>query len=273
MSKDLSSIMSGWEYDPNEVRARYIQATDGTRQIQLRLDLGVFQMRLEGRPDGESPRGFPSLRDYYVEEEMRAPDQTLPETLDPTACADLQQEVMQYYYRMMAFHALSDLDGVVRDSDHVLDLIDIVSEYADDDEVAWQFMQLYPYMRMMNIRARTEFDLQQGRFAQADKLVREAVADLEHFYSENFEPTNEDGSLVPLAPELLSLRELLTEIDRRRPRSEAETLEQALARAVELEHYEKAAFLRDRLKALKMFGSRSPAKKRMHPPGGRESAS
>lgn len=272
MSKDLSSIISGWGYDPNEVHARYIQAADGTRQIQLRLDLGVFQMRLEGRPDGDSPRGFTSLRDYYVEEEMRAPDQTLADSLDPSACADLQQEVMQYYYRMMAFHALGDLDGVVRDSDHVLDLIDIVSEYAEDDEVAWQFMQLYPYMRMMNIRARTELDLQLGRFAQADKTVREAVADLEHFYAENFEPTNEDGSSVPPAPELDSLRELVKEIDRRRPRSEAETLKQALAHAVELEHYEKAAFLRDRLKALNVFGSRAPAKKRLHPPGGRESA-
>ncbi|MDD2241277.1 MAG: UvrB/UvrC motif-containing protein [Kiritimatiellae bacterium] len=272
MSKDLASIMSGWGYDPNEVRARYVRVADGTQQIQLRLDLGIFQMHLEGRPDGESPRGLTSLRDYYVEEELRAPDQTLPNGLDPAACADLQQEVMQYYYRMMAFHALGELGGVVRDSDHILDLIDIVSEYADDDEVAWQFMQLYPYMRMMNIRARTEMDLQQGRFAQADKVVREAVLDLEHFYADNFEPTNEDGSPVPPAPELESLRELVREIDRRRPRSEAEMLQQALAHAVELEHYEKAAFLRDRLKNLSLFGSRSPAKKRLHPPGDRESA-
>lgn len=273
MSKDLSSIISEWAYDPDEVRARFIQAVDGTRKVQLRLDLGVFQMEIDGRPDGDQPRGFTSLRDFYVEEEMRSPGQALPYQLDSDACAELQQETMQYYYRMMAFHALGDLPGVVRDSDHNLDLIDIVSEYAVDDEVAWQFMQLYPYMRMMNIRAQAELSMQRGGFDEAQKIVREAIVDLDHFYAENYEPENEDGSPVPPPPELVSLRELAEQVDRRRPRSEAETLKEALARAVELENYEKAAFLRDQLKALKTFGSRPTAKKRMRPPGGRESAS
>lgn len=273
MNNDLATILSGWDYDPNEVRARYVRTADGSRQIQLRLDLGVFQMRPEGRPDGETPRGFPSLKDCYIEEEMRAPGQVLPRALDANDCSELQQEVMQYYYRMMAFHALGDLGGVVRDSDHVLDLIDIVSEYADDDDAAWQFMQLYPYMRMMNVRARAELDMQQGHFEAADKMVREAVTDLEQFYTENYEPVNEDGSAAPPAPELVSMRELAEEVDRRRPRSETESLQEALVRAVELEHYEKAAFLRDRLKALKTLGGRPSGKKRMHPPGGRENAS
>ena len=52
MSKDISNLTSGWPYDADEVRARWIQADDGTRKVQLRLDLGVFQMEIEGRPDG-----------------------------------------------------------------------------------------------------------------------------------------------------------------------------------------------------------------------------
>ena len=271
MSKDISSIVSGWPYDADEVRARWIQAADGTRKVQLRLDLGVFQMELEGRPDGKRPRGFPSLLDYYVEEEMRAANHTLPGQLEFDACSELQQEVMQYYYRIMAFHALGDFNNVVRDSDHNLDLIDIVSEYAEDDEVAWQFTQLYPYMRMMNIRARTEVSLQQGQFAEAEAAVREAIGDLEGFFAENYEPVNEDGSPVPPPPELVSMRELLEQINLRRPRSEAETLQEELARAVELENYEKAAFLRDRLKAVKGLSGRNPAKKRSRPEG-RESS-
>jgi hypothetical protein len=273
MSKDLSSILSDWAYDPNEVRARVIEAADGTRKLQLRLDLGVFQMDFTGRPDGAKPHGFVSLRDFYVQEEQRSPDQTLTYQLDADACAELQQETMQYYYRMMAFHALGDLANVVHDSNHNLDLIDIVSEYAMDDEVAWQFMQLYPYMRMMNIRAQAELSMQRGAFDETDKMVREAIVDLEHFYAENYDPENEDGTPVPPPPELVSLRELAEQVDRRRPRSEAETLREALARAVELENYEKAAFLRDQLKALKTFGARAAGKKRMRPPGGRESPS
>ena len=267
MNQDISSIVSDWPYDPNEVRARWVQANDGTRKIQLRLDLGVYQMEIEGRPDGQRPRGVASLLDYYIDEESRAPSHTLSAPLDFDACAELQQEVMQYYYRIMAFYALGVFDGVVRDSDHNLDLIDIVSEYALDDEVAWQFMQLYPYMRMMNARAKAELDMQQNRFSEAESAVREALGDLESFFAENYEPANEDGTPVPPPPELVSMKELLAQIDRRRPRSEAETLKEQLARAVELENYEKAAFLRDQLKTLHGFGSRGAAKKRIRPEG------
>jgi len=269
MSKDISSLVSGWSYDPDEVRARWIQADGGVRKVQLRLDLGVFQMEVEGRPDGTKPRGAVSLRDFYVEEERRAEGNALPYKLDFAACSELQQEVMQYYYRIMAFYALGDYEGVVRDSEHNLDLIDIVSEYAVDDEVAWQFMQLYPYMRMMLARARAELCVQDARFTEAQETVREGLKDLESFFAENYEPTNEDGSPVPPPPEVETLRDLLEQIDRRRPRSEGETLQEELARAIELENYEKAAFLRDKLKSLKGFGSGVAGKKRPRP-GGRE---
>ena len=269
MSKDISRLVSGWGYDPNEVRARWIQADDGTRKIQLRLDLGVFQMETSGRPDGARPRGFSSLLDYYIEAEMRAPGQILPDKLDFEACAELQQEAMQYYYRIMAGHALGDFESVVRDCDHNLDLIDIVSDYALDDEVAWQFMQLYPYLRMMLARASAELGMAAGNFDEAGKAVSEGVKDLETFFAENYEPANEDGSPVPPPPELETLRELRTQVERRRPRSQAETLREELARAVELENYEKAAFLRDQLKALKGLGTRTSGLKRSRP-GGRE---
>ena len=272
MSKDISNLVAGWAYEPGEVRARWIQADDGTRKIQLRLDLGVFQMEPEGRPDGTRPRGARSLCDFYVDEEKAAPGNVLPDKLDFDACSELQQEVMQYYYRIMAFYALGDFPGVVRDCDHNLDLIDIVSEYALDDEVAWQFMQLYPYMRMMLARAQAEIAMSAARFDEAEKTVGEGVKDLESFFAENYEPTNEDGSPVPPPPELDTLRDLLAQIDRRRPRSAAETLREELARAVELENYEKAAFLRDQLKAVNGLGTRGAGKKRGRP-GGRESSS
>ncbi len=63
------------------------------------------------------------------------------------------------------------------------------------------------------------------------------------------------------------MRELLAQVDRRRPRSQAETLKEELVRAVELENYEKAAFLRDQLKSIKGLGARSPNKKRTRSEG------
>jgi len=269
MSKDITQLVSEWPYEPGEVRARWIQADDGMRKVQLRLDLGVFQMEPDGRPDGTRPRGATSLCDFYIDEERAAPNQALPYKLDFDACSELQQEVMQYYYRIMAFHALGDFQRVVRDCDHNLDLIDIVSDYALDDEVAWQFMQLYPYLRMMLARASAELGMAAGNFDEAGKAVSEGVKDLETFFAENYEPATEDGAPVPPPPELETLRELRTQVERRRPRSQAETLREELARAVELENYEKAAFLRDQLKALKGLGTRTSGLKRSRP-GGRE---
>jgi len=272
MSKDISDLVSDWPYDANEVRARWIQADDGTRKLQLRLDLGIFQMEPEGRPDGTKPRGAVSLKDYYLDVERHSHDHVLPRELGLEACSELQQEVMQYYYRIMAYHALGNLEGVGRDSLHNLDLIDLVSEYAEDDEVAWQFLQLYPYMRMMLARAVTEVCMKGNEFAKAELTVKEALKDLESFFAENFEPENEDGSPVPPPPELVSMRELLAQVDRRRPRSQAETLREELVRAVELENYEKAAFLRDQLKSLKGLAIRSPSSKKRIRPEGRENS-
>jgi len=267
MSKDLSNLTSGWPYDADEVRARWIQAEDGTRKLQLRLDLGIFQMEANGRPDGTRPHGKESLLEYYSRAEERAPGHVLPRKLDLEACSGLQQEVMQYYYRIMAFHALGEHSRVLADSLHNLDLIDLVSEYAVDDEVAWQFMQLYPYMRLMHARALSEVCLQNKEYSKASIAVKEALKEMEGFFTENYEPANEDGTSAPTPPELASMRELLVQVERRRPRSQTETLREALVRAVELENYEKAAFLRDQLKSIQGLGTHVSAKTRIRPEG------
>ncbi len=51
---------------------------------------------------------------------------------------------MQYYYRYLAFYALHHLDGVIRDTEHNLGVLDLVDYYAEDDDMAWQFMQFFP---------------------------------------------------------------------------------------------------------------------------------
>src|SRR5688572_1160002 len=37
---------------------------DGQEKIQLRVDLGLLQMNVQGRPDGKRPLGHPSLFEY-----------------------------------------------------------------------------------------------------------------------------------------------------------------------------------------------------------------
>lgn len=64
-SWDLSDLLNQWPYEPGKLNVRVIPGTDGEPRIQMRLDLGVLQMHMEGRPDGQRPRGFESLLDYH----------------------------------------------------------------------------------------------------------------------------------------------------------------------------------------------------------------
>ena len=65
MSKDITSILAGWDFDPDELQVRIVAGDDGRDKIQMRIDLGLLQMELTGRPDGERPHGFESLLDYH----------------------------------------------------------------------------------------------------------------------------------------------------------------------------------------------------------------
>lgn len=65
MTRDISPILSEWEYQPGQLAVRIIAAEDGEPRLQVRLDLGLLQMHLEGRPDGQAPFGFRSLLDYF----------------------------------------------------------------------------------------------------------------------------------------------------------------------------------------------------------------
>lgn len=65
MNTDLSDVLADWPYEPGQINVRVIRGNDGEPKIQVRLDLGLLQMNLEGRPDGQRPNGCDSLLDYY----------------------------------------------------------------------------------------------------------------------------------------------------------------------------------------------------------------
>lgn len=68
MTRDISAILAEWEFQPGQLSARVIAAEDGEPRLQVRLDLGIIQMHLEGRPDGLTPYGFRSLLDYFEDQ-------------------------------------------------------------------------------------------------------------------------------------------------------------------------------------------------------------
>lgn len=66
MRRDIDEALQGWPYDPEpgETVAREVKARDGRTVVQVRQELGILQMEVEGRPDGQRPHGFRTYLDY-----------------------------------------------------------------------------------------------------------------------------------------------------------------------------------------------------------------
>ena len=60
MRRDIDEALQGWPYEsePGELVAREVRARDGRKVLQIRVELGILQLEVEGRPDGNRPHGF-----------------------------------------------------------------------------------------------------------------------------------------------------------------------------------------------------------------------
>lgn len=246
MSSDLSRILADWPYDPSSISARWVVGEDGSRKVQLRLDLGILQMETKGRPDGSKPKGHESLLAHYEEQEAASAGAGTELTLDAAVCGELQQEAAQYYYRYIALYALHDLDGVIADTEHNLGLLELVSRCAEDDDLVWQFLQFFPYIRMMNARAYAERSCDAKEYDLAINALEEGIREIREFWRENGDEEDEEESR-----EIEMLTDLLGDIRGSKPRTKMDELQEELARAIAAENYEKAAMLRDAIKSLR----------------------
>ena len=68
MSLDLNSLLQDWPHEAGAIKVRKIVGLDGHEKLQLRIDLGILQMELTGRPDGQRPHNCESLLVYHQDE-------------------------------------------------------------------------------------------------------------------------------------------------------------------------------------------------------------
>lgn len=246
MSLDLNTILREWPHENGNIKVRKIVGLDGREKLQLRIDLGVLQMEMVGRPDGVRPHGCESLLEYHQQRAKRAVQRGENYELTPEHCAELQQEGIQYYHRYLSLFQINDFPGVVRDTQRNLDLFEFVSEHTDREELSWSMQQFRPYVLMMNTRARASILLAQGKFPEAMREIqrgRDAIADF--FQKSNF------PELAAKSSEIAFLDEWLEEVRAKRPLSKLEIMQREMEMAIAKELYERAAELRDAIKQLK----------------------
>lgn len=260
MSKDITRILEGWEYKPDEIRVRRIMGTDGKPKIQMRVDMGLIQMELAGRPDGKRPYGQESLLEYYlfaIQEHKARYGTDEDFRLDAEDCAKLQLEAIQYYYRYLSCFSLEEYEAVARDTERNLRVFDLVKRYAADEQYKWAFEQYRPYVIMMHTRAKGALSLRRKDYREALLRIEAGIRAIERFFEE-YDRTD----LIEESREIHFLEHWAEEIERNRPRSRVERLQEALQTAIEREEYERAMELRDRIRGMGISGNQEPGDKK-----------
>jgi hypothetical protein len=247
MSLDLNDLLRDWPYEPGQLKVRKILGADGKEKLQLRIDLGVIQMETIGRPDGESPHGFDSLLDYYQERRRVAQKKGEPFTLNAEDIGELQQEGIQYYHRYISFFHLGDFQAVIRDTQRNLEMFAFVEEHAEREELSETVIQFTPYVLMMNIRALASIDVEREDFIVAVQQIEQGMEKIRAFYNEQGMTEAQENS-----PELGFLAEWLEEVRARQPLTKLEKLQREMDQAIANEAYERAAELRDAIRAHSM---------------------
>jgi hypothetical protein len=262
VSKDISAILRGWEYEPGTVNVRKITGSDGQPKLQMRLDLGLLQMELSGRPDGRRPHGFESLLDYH---ERRLRDYRKKNGteegfhLTGSQCQALREEALMYYHRYLSLFVLGEFPGVALDTERNLRVLDLCGKYASDEQDRLVLEQYRPYILMMYSRARASVEFEAGkameegetpapasevfrRYRAALVYIKRGLRDLKAFFTRFGQPEAYRHS-----NEVRILRRFGIEIRKKLPTDPKRELEKKLQRAVRDERYEEAAKLRDEL--------------------------
>jgi len=250
LSQDIQGILDGWEFEPEGLQVRIIRGDDGTEKIQMRFDLGLIQMELDGRPDGQRPGGFISLLDSFEAKAREALASETPFSLSADDCALLMREGLQYYHRYLSAFHLERYELVERDTERNLRLFVFVGRHAARQRDKREFDQYRPYVQMMNTRARASQALHKGEHRAALKRIDEGIKAIRRFLLEYQEEDREED-----CSELRFLLRWRREVERERPKGPLERLEQQLELSVELEDYEEAARIRDQIRRLQRSDS------------------
>ena len=255
MSNDLSHILNEWRFRPDEVMVRIVPGDDGRGKVQLRVDLGILQMEMDGRPDGYRPEGFDSWLDFY-EQRQRAHDETHPDAapflLSEDDCIRLWREAVQYYHRYLSFWHLDLYELCARDTARNLRLFAFVRAHARDDRHKLQFDQWRPYVVMMHTRA-VATPLVNQRLHEDGLRVIEAGIDAIREFLDEYDQAERAAECVELVSLERWREEILSQEERAaaaRPKSAAQILRQKLEAAVAAEEFEEAARLRDQIRKL-----------------------
>lgn len=249
MGVDLTQILEDWPYEQGKINVRLVEGDDGEPRIQLRIDLGIMQLRCSGRPDGVRPYGFESLLEYHearLDEHVDEHGSASGFVLGEDECRELREEAVQYYHRYVCLMVLEEFDGVVRDTSRNLRVLELCGKYAETEADRQVLEQFRAYITMMRARALASQALKDNEPKAAIHAIDQGLEALKEYFQQTGQLESfDDSSEVQI---LKGMRDALTP---KLPVSEKAELRTRLQQAIDQENYELAAILRDELKNLR----------------------
>lgn len=253
---DISPIFEGWPYHPRKISARKILGDDGLPKVQMRLDLGLIQMELVGRPDGVRPNDHESLLEFYANqltEYKLKHGSDLGFELSPADCRELRDEALMYYHRYLACFVLEEYEQVIQDTQRNLQVFDLCNRYAAKKSDRMILEQYRPYVIMMNTRAKAQLAAKHSDYSEAIKQIKAGLRAIKKIYDDIDQPEEFHASF-----EASILRQLGRRMRRKLPADPLKTLEKKLLRAVNEDRFEDAAHLRDQIARIKKAKDADP---------------
>jgi len=242
MGQDIDKALAGWEFKPCMVQARLVTANDGRQVIQLRIDLGVLQMELKGRPDGMRPTGYLTYLDFLRDLSRR---KRLEEEEDfrmtDDHCVEADREFVQFYHRRVAFLTMNQFERAIRDADHTLAFMDFVKEHSPNQDYVVAHEQYRPFVYFHRTAAQVEAALLKESPEAAVDAIKDGLQRIKDVFIEYDQEERFDRDTL--------VRELKKKLKQLRKQHNVKaTLKEQLAKAVAKEDYETAAKLRDEMK-------------------------
>jgi hypothetical protein len=234
---NIDEVLKSWPYDPSALSVRIANGADNRDVMQMRIDMGILQLELEGRPDGTRPHGFETYFDYLINQAAAKGDAF---ELDEDQCNEVDREFVQYYHRRICWLRLQNYRKAVADADHTLALMDFCKKYSSDEQWTVTHEQYRPFVMFHRTQALALAELEDQHAEAAVEAINEGLDQIREVFVEyEAEDQYDEDELVQ---RLHELREAL-----RKEYDVGRTLNERLRDAVASEQYELAAKLRDEL--------------------------
>ena len=203
----------------------------------MRIELGLLQMEVTGRPDGQKPGGAATLLDHL---NSLTAAQGQDYTLSEDQCFEVDREFLQYYHRRICFLALREFARAVADADHTLTLMDFVAAHSPDQEWTQSHEQYRSFVLFHRTQAAALAALEEATPEVAIEAVQQGLEQIRQVFVTG--GVEEEFDQDELVNQLVQMKESLRE-----EYKVGKTLNEQLADAVASEEYERAARLRDEI--------------------------